>query len=412
MHRPSRRMAGLFLSHRRPLLGTDDIPTTSMNEPSVLARPSDFHGLPEHQPQDSANRIHSTVLADQWDPPQTRSGRVRQLGNTAVDDKPFGSSDLDDLGVDKPRYGKRLTGVDLENRKRQAEDRIRRGGWKADIVEMAIEFAQDHSWSDVDANNSPVRAFMRNLENLGELCDDMKVIRGFLDMNIHKFVAFHAMEKDFKVLSYFVHKANQRRGDRVLKYPWFRSFIREYQGGPRETEESLVQAYKDQVDEPQASGRRDQPARANNDGTIHVSLPTAPTTVATDASLADDVNNPSSDRRRVRRDNKGHRRKRQRIFDDPEDLHNNNLMKNIKTEPTEDDFIGFQDEGDEADASGAGMQGISDTGGADDGEEIIHHKRRTLKVLLHGMRDDGAEESEHVQVYVPRTSKGVTINFL
>ncbi|KAG6358510.1 hypothetical protein INS49_014394 [Diaporthe citri] len=394
-------MDGYFLNPRRRLFGTDNTPTIPMNPPSGQTRLSDLHGVPGHQPQDPAYRVRSTVLPDQWDPPQTRSGRVRQLGNGAVGDNPFGSSDTEDLGVDKPRNSKRVIGVDLENRRRQAEDRIRRGGWKVDIAEMAVEFAEAHSWNDSDANNYTVRAFMRDAENLGELCDDMKAIRGFLDMNIHKFIAFHAMEKDFKVLDYFIHKANQRRGDRVLKYPWFRSFIREYQGGPRQTEESLVQAYKSQVDEPQSSGHTDQPARENSDGTIHVSLPTEPATVATDASPARHVNNPSNERRLVRLDNKRHRTKRQRIFDDPKDLEDNNLMTNIKTEPTEDDFIGFQDEGDEA-----------DTGGADDGEEIIHTRRRTLKVLLHEMRDDGAEESDHVQVYVPRTSKGVTINFL
>ena len=48
----------------------------------------------------------------------------------------------------------------------------------------------------------------------------------------------------------------------------------------------------------------------------------------------------------------------------------------------------------------------------DDSRIKIHNKGRTLTVLFHGMRNDGAEELEHVQLYVPRTSKGVTINFL
>lgn len=383
-----------------------------MNLPSDQTSPSNFHGVLGHQPQASANRTRSTLLQDEWEAPQTRSGRVRQLGNAAVDDDPFGSSDTEGPGVDKPRNRKRVIGVDLENRKRQAEDRIRRGGWKVDIADMAIEFAWAHSWSDSGANNYTVRAFMRDAENLGELCSDMKAIRGFLDMNIHKFVAFHAMEKNFKVLDYFIHKANQRRADRVFKYPWFRSFIREYQGRPRETEESLVQVYKDQVDESQAWDHTDQPAAGNSDGTIHVSLPTASAPGAADASLAHGINNPNTQGRQVTLRNRGHGRKRQRIFDEPEDVENANLMKLVKTEPTEDDFIGFQDEGDEADTMEAGIQAFAGTGGLEDGEEIIHTQRRTLKVLFHEMRDDNAEETEHVQVYVPRTSKGVTINFL
>lgn len=312
----------------------------------------------------------------------------------------------EEMAVHKPRRDTRVTGLDLENRRRQARDRILRGGWKADIAEMAIECAESKAWSDSTANNYSVRAFVRDMERLGQQCTDIKVFRGFLDRNIHKFVAFHAMDKDFKVPGYLVSKANERRGDRALKHPWFRAFIREYQGSPSGADESLVQGYKDQADEPETGVGRSQPATTDPNGSIRVTITT------TSATSANTTNDPVVERDQVKLNNEGHGRKRNRVFDDSEDVEDYDLAKRIKTEPTEDDFFGSQYPGHETDTSTASIRDLAVRGAQDDGQEMIHNTRRTLTVMFHGMRDDDADESELVQVYVPRTAKGVTINLL
>lgn len=370
------------------------------------------------QSRSSANRIPSAVLPDQQTVPQTHPSFSRQSKRIADDDSEYGSPDQnespdeDELVAAKQRRNSRVLGVELEHRRRQAEDRIRQGGWKADLAEMAIEWAAAKSWFDEGSKNHSVRAFARDAESLGELCGDMKAIRGFLDRNIHKFIAFHAMEKDFKVPDYLVNKASQRRRDRRLKYPWLRSFIREYQGAPIGTHESLVQVYKDQGHEHHDRARTRGPAPTDHDGSILVSVSTTPSTAGTDASSAHQINDGRPDMHHVTLGNtRRGRKRRHQTFDDSQDLGNKDMMKRVKTMVTEGDFTGIQDTDCEADTGDAGMEGPDGTGGADDGEEVIRTSRRALKVVFDGTESDGAEASEHLQVYVPRTSKGVTINF-
>lgn len=420
MHRPSRRdfvrMFGYSPNHRRRLIDTANMPAAPPSLPGGQARSSASLGSPPSQYQDYADRIRPTALPGQRNVPQTRSGLARQPARGAADDSDYEMPDDDEDEVEqkvrKPARDMRLTGVDLETRRRQARGRILAGGWKPDIAEMAIECAESRLWTDTTGRNHIIREFAKDAANLGELCNDIKAIRGFLDANIHKFIAFHAMEKNFEVPSYVITKAKQRTGDRVLKYPWLRSFIREYQGLPSGMNESWVQGYKEHPDESQASVRTSQPAPTDNDGSIRVAIVTAPETVTLGSSFANDTKDSSPERHQLTRDNKRHSGKRRHVFDDSEDLENHDLTKRIKTEPTEDDFFGFHDQGHEADTSGAGMQDLVRTGGEDNSQEIIHNKRRTLTVMFHGMKDDDAKESEHVQVYVPRTAKGVTINLL
>lgn len=351
------------------------------------------------QSRSSANRIPSAVLPDQQTVPQTHPSFSRQSKRIADDDSEYGSPDQhespdeDELVAAKQRRNSRVLGVELEHRRRQAEDRIHQGGWKADLAEMAIEWAAAKSWFDEGSKNHSVRAFARDAESLGELCGDMKAIRGFLDRNIHKFIAFHAMEKDFKVPDYLVNKASQRRRDRRLRYPWLRSFIREYQGAPSDMHESLVQVYKDQVDEHHERSRTRQPAPPDFGGSIHVAVSTALSTAGTDASSVHQINDGRPDMHHVTLGSNKRRRKR------------------VKTMVTGDDFTGIQDTDYEADTGDAGMDGPGGAGGADGGEDVIRTSRRALKVIFDGTEDDNAEESEHLQVYVPRTSKSVTINF-
>lgn len=388
-----------------------------MNLPSGQTKPSNLLGAPRHQSQVSSNPLRSTALPDHRNVPQTQSAFPSQPASAAVDESEYviteeEEEDGEEMAVHKRRRDARVTGVSLVNRRRQAKDRILQGGWRADIAEMAIECAESRAWSDTTASNWSVRAFARDAEKLGELCTDMRAIRAFLDTNIHKFIAFHAMEKDFQVPRYLVYKANQRRGDRVLKYPWFRSFIREYQGSPSSANNSWVQRYKDQAGEPRASDRTSQPAPIDHEGSIRATITTAPATVAMDAPPANETNDPAAEWDQVTLNNEEHSRKRDRVFDDSEDLENFDLAKRIKTEPTEDDFFGSQYQGHKTETTGATIQGVAGTGEEDGGQEMIHNIRRTLTVMFHGMRDDDSEESEHVQVYVPRTAKGVTINLL
>lgn len=391
-------------------------PTELLSEQSASSR---FSGVPRHQPRTSASRNHSALLPDQHNAPQNNPSFTRQRQRIKDEDSEYGSPyeyespDEDELESTKPRRNSRVIGVDLENRRRQAEDRIRQGGWNADVAEMAIEWTEAKAWNDEDAKNFSLRAFARDVEGLGELCSDMNAIRGFLDDNIHKFIAFHAMQKDFKVPPYLVHKADQRRRDRRLRYPWLRSFIREYQGAPIGTHESLVQVYKDHVDEHHDSDRTPQPAPPDFGGSIHVAVPTAPTTAALDAAFAHEISDPHPDRRQMTVENNTRRRKRRhRTFDDDLDLRNNNMVKRVRTFENEYDFIDFQDTDYEVETGNAGMESLGGTGVADDGEEVIRTSRRALKVVFDETEDDDAEESEHLQVYVPRTSKGVTINFI
>lgn len=422
MHRPTVRKMNPRISDnfvgRRQIFASPTMPRTPTELLSDHTASSSLSSIPGHQSRSSANRIHSAVLPDQQTVPQTHPSFSRQSKRIADDDSEYGSPDQhespdkDELVAAKQRRNSRVLGVELEHRRRQAEDRIRQGGWKADLAEMAIEWAGSKSWFDEGSKNHSVRAFARDAESLGELCSDMKAIRGFLDKNIHKFIAFHAMEKDFKVPDYLVNKASQRRRDRRLKYPWLRSFIREYQGAPSAIHESLVQVYKEQVDEHHDRVRTLQSAPTDLDGSIHVAVPTAPTTVGTDASSAGQINDGRPDMFHVTLGNTRRRRKRRhQTFDDSQGLENSDMMKTATTFSDENDFIDMQDTNYEADTGDAGVKGPGGTGGANDGHEVIRTSRGALKVVFHGTEDDDVEESEHLQVYVPRTSKGVTINF-
>lgn len=417
-------MSEHLVGRRRHIFGSPTTPRTPTELPSDHTASSGFYGVPGHQSRSTANHIRSAVLPDQHNAPRTHRSSTRQPARITDDDNDsdygspyeYESPDEDELEAAKPRNISRLIGVDLEQRRRQAEDRIRQGGWKADVAEMAIEWTEAKAWNDEDAKNHSLRAFVRDVDGVGELCSDMKTIRGFLDDHIHKFIAFHAMQKEFKVPPYLVHKASQRRRDRRLKYPWLRSFIREYQGAPSGTHESLVQVYKDHVDEHHHSDRPPQPTAPDFGGSIHVAVPTAPTTAALDAAFAHEISDPHPDRRQMTLENNRHSRKRRhRIFDNHLDLRSNGMMKRVRTLATEDDFIGVQEPDYEANTGDAGVEGLGGTGatgGADNGAEVMHTARRTLKVIFHGTEDDDDEESEHVQVYVPRTAKGVTINLL
>lgn len=408
-----------FVGRRRQTFGSSTMPSTPKERLSDHTASSGFYGVQGHQSRSTADRIYPAVLPDQHNAPQTHTSFTRQSVTIKDEDSDYGSPyayespDEDELESTKPRRNPRVIGVDLENRRRQAEDRIRQGGWKADVAEMAIEWTQAKAWNDDDAKNFSLRAFVRNAESLGELCSDMKAIRGFLDDNIHKFIAFHAMQKDFKVPDYLVNKASQRRRDRCLKYPWLRSFIREYQGAPSGTHESLVQVYKDHVDEHHDSDRIPQPAAPDFGESIYVAVPTAPTTAALDSAFAHEISDPHPDMRQMTLENSTRRRKRRhRTFYDDLDLRNNKMTKTATTFSDEYDFIDMENTDYEADTGDAGVAGLGGTGGANDVEEVIHAGRRAVKVVFHATEDDEAEESEHVQVYVPRTAKGVTINLL
>lgn len=413
------RITDHFVGRRRHIFGS---PTTLRTPTELLSdhtASSGLYGGPGHQSRITANRIRSAVLPGEHNAPQSNPTFKGQPQRITDDDSDYGSPyeyespDEDELEAAKPRRNPRLIGVDLEQRRRQASDRIRQGGWKADVAEMAIEWTEAKAWNDEDAKNFSLRAFARDVEGLGELCSDMETIRGFLDDNIHKFIAFHAMQRDFKVPPYLVHKADQRRRDRRLKYPWLRSFIREYQGAPSGTHESLVQVYKDHVDEHHDSDRTPQPAPPDFGGSIHVAVPTAPTTAALDAAFAHEISDPHPDKRQMTPGNSRHSRKRRhRTFDNHLDLRSNGMMKRVRKSATEDDFIGIQHTDYEANTGDAGAEGLGGTGGEDDGVKVMHTVRRTVKVIFHGTEDDDDEESEHVQVYVPRMAKGVTINLL
>lgn len=285
-----------------------------------------------------------------------------------------------------------------------------------------------------------VSLFLRRAEGLGVQCSNMKKIRRVLDRDIHRFIAIHAMQKEFQVPKYLIRKANQRMGEDGFMYPWLRSFIREYRGLPRETEESLIQVYREQ----DAGDRGAEPARADHDGGTHIVTPaapepTAPETAATEPetpepdvpeasaqapapeapasnpSRARAVSEPNGEPRQLALANNERRRKRRRILHGHDNLNTNNPAKKVKTERVEDDLVELQDTGYEATTSGAGSQDAARAISSltYDIRGVPHAGKRTLTVFFHGMTTEGAEGMEsHVQVYVPRTSSGVTINFL
>lgn len=395
-------------SPHRQLIGMYNIPPTSLKLPDRQAEHPPFHEVLRQPFSDSTTGVYARQEQVNAFTAQTQSNVANPVARVPLDQN---SNRTAVQGRKTPQTHEsldRINGRELQNRRRLGEELISRGGWKPEIAELAIEYIQQGAWYDRPSKIWGVRCFVREAQGLGELCEDSKAIRAFLDRNIHKFIAFHAMSKDSEVPEYLVRKADQRRGDWVLKYPWLRSFIREYQGRGRSTAESLVQAYKDQGD---GIAANDHTKQAIDVGQGEYSGNKA-TPVPDASGMSASCGHEDSETYRVTLDHSEYGRKRQRGPDRTDDLETDDLIKRVKREPTEDDVIRSRDR-----TQGAGTCEI-DTGDGNEceGNEgkgmMIHAKGRTLTVLFHGMMSHGGQDSDHVQVYVPRTSKGVTINFL
>ncbi|KAI3400392.1 hypothetical protein diail_3409 [Diaporthe ilicicola] len=301
----------------------------------------------------------------------------------------------DGVETTKVRHNTRLQGPKLEDRRKQARDRINSAGWTSSVGEMAIDFAEARAWDDRPGSVQSVKNFVREIEALGDNCTDVSAIRDFLDRNIHKFIAMNAMEKDFNIPKSLILKASERRTDRSLKYPWFRSFLDEYLGQTNPAD-SMIDIYRSQ------SGGifdTDLPNQAYHvkeeyDGSLQVALPRNSATALASSSYSDE-------RFKGAQTSNTYSNKRQKTGNQTGDLD-----AFVKQEPTGDDFT---------EATGEGKKDVphmTGTGQINDARPKGDIRNRTLTVLFHGMRDADIEESEHVQVYVPRNSKGVTINFL
>lgn len=399
-------------SPHRQLIGMSDIPRTSMQLPDGQDERSQFLSVLRHPLFDPTTNVNARGQQVNAAMAQTQSNIGDHAARVPVNENSNGKTKKGRMAPRTFEASDRINGRELQNRRRLGEDRIRRGGWKPEIAELAIQYIQRGAWYDGASKIWGVRCFVREAQDLGEQCKDSKAIRGFLDRNIYKFIAFHAMNKDGQVPDYLVRKADQRTGDWVLKYPWLRSFIREYQGQARSTVESLVQVYKDQGDAVAASDHTDQAVNVDQDRNSGREMAPVPESVGMSASCGHEDDETCS----VTLDHGGYSRKRQRGSDETDYLEMNDLIKRVKRESTEDEVIGSRESTQEA-----GTCEI-DTGDENEfkesewewneGKGMIHAKGRSLTVLFHGMMSRDAEESEHVQVYVPRTSKGVTINFL
>lgn len=391
--------------HKNPdrhLVGMYNIPPTPMQLPGGQTERSEFLGVLRHPFLDSNTRVGATRQQVSAAMAQSHPHVPNHVSRVPVGEKSNGKTENGERTPQVYESPDRINGRELQNRRRLGEDLISRGGWRPEIAELAIEYIQRGAWYDRPSKIWGVRCFVREAEDLGELCEDWKAIRGFLDRNIHRFIAFHAMNKDFQVPSYLVRKADQRTGGWALKYPWLRSFIREYQGQARSTAESLVQAYKDQGGVIAANDHTNQAADVDQDGNSGKAMTPVPDAVDMSASCGQEENGTCP----VTPEHSGHGKKRQRGMDSIHDLEINDLIKRVKRESTEEEVLGSRDRTQEASTREI------DTGEWNEGKEIIHAKGRSLTVLFHGMTSHGGQESEHVQVYVPRTSKGVTINFL
>lgn len=381
-----------------------NISATPTQVPGGQAVCSEFLGVLRHPLLDSTTTgLYSKRQQVNALMAQTQSNVTNHVARVPVDGNSYGKAQKGKTTTPQiHECPDRISGRALQDRRRLGEDRISRGGWKPEIAELAIDYIHRVAWYDRPSKIWGVRCFVRDAENLGERCEDSKAIRAFLDRNIHKFIAFHAMNKDFQVPDYLVRKADQRRGDWVLKYPWLRSFIREYQGQARSTVDSLVQIHKDQSGTITANDRTSQATYVDQGGNSGKEMTPVSEAVGMSASRShEDI-----ETRPVTPNHSGESRKRQRRVDSIDDLESNDLIKRVKRESTEDEVIESRERTQEADACELGIcEG-------NEGKAIIHAKGRNLTVLFHGMTSHGGQESEHVQVYVPRTSKGVTINFL
>lgn len=394
-------------NHRRQLIGIDNITTTPMEPTSDDMGNSSFQGLLRHGFHGSNIGAHARQQQDYLILAQNGP----YIANRAVKDVVDGNSHIDNGvgGIVSQRQRditRQLVGQALEDRRRLARDRIIRGGWKAHIASMAIGYIEQIAWKDLPSSMTCVQNFVKKVQELGEFFNDLKAIRCFLDRNIHKFITFHAMEKDFRVPDYFVRKASQTGPDGDLKYLWFRLFIREYQGRGITTSESLVQPYRAQGDEVTAGGFTSGARQIDQGGISGGTTATSRATTALSYSPGQDIKIPTIETSRISVDASDHTKKRKRAFDDAEEPDTGVLTTKVKKESTEDGFAEIL--GNRCDDGIA----MVDIGAENTGEDRRQAKKRTLTVLFHGMRSDDAEESEHVQVYVPHTAKGVTINFL
>jgi len=298
---------------------------------------------------------------------------------------------------------RQLVGQALEDRRRSARDRIRRSGWTADMAEMVIRYVEQIAWKDTPSKMSCVQKFIRSAEELGEFCTDLKAIRCFLNKSIHKLIAFHAMDKDFNVPHCIVRRANQTAADGTFKYLWFRLWIQEYQNLDKTPAAFWVEPYRAQGEEVTTGGFTSGPGRIHQADTRGGTTATLPATTALGSSLGQNINMPTMETSQISVDLSDHMRKRKRAPDDVEELDTDVLATEVKRESTEDVLGNDYDDGVIS----------ADTEEAEDGDDKREAGRRSLTVLFHGMRgDDAKESSEHVQVYVPRTARGVTINFL
>jgi hypothetical protein len=297
---------------------------------------------------------------------------------------------------------RQLVGQALEDRRRSARDRIRRSGWVSDTAEMAIRYVEQVAWKDTPSKMSCVQHFIRSAEELGEFCTDLKAIRCFLNKSIHKLITFHAMDKDFHVPHCIVRRANQTAADGDFKYLWFRLWIQEYQNLDKTPAAFWVEPYRAQGEEVTTGGFNSGPGRIHQGDTSVGRSATSPATTALSSSLGQNINIPRIETSQISVDHSDHMRKRKRAPDDVEELDTDVLTTEVKRESTEDVLGNDYDDG----------TASAHTEEAEDGEDKREARKRTLTVLFHGMRGDDAKESEHVQVYVPRTAKGVTINFL
>ncbi|KAI7774363.1 hypothetical protein LA080_008837 [Diaporthe eres] len=389
-----------------------NIPPTALKLPDGQAEHSPFHGVLRQPFSDSTTGVYARQKQVNAFMAQTKSNVANHVARVPLDQRSNQKAVQGRKTSQTYECPDRLNGRELQNRRRLGEDRISCGGWKPEIAELAIEYIQQGAWYERASKIWGVRCFVREAEGLGELCQDSEAIRRFLNRNIHKFIAFHAMSKDFEVPDYLVRKADQRRGDWVLKYPWLRSFIREYQGRARSTAESLVQAYKDQGDGIAANDHTIQAidvGQGEDSGKKATPVPDA-------AGMSASCGHEDIETCCATPDRSVYSRKRQRGPDRTDDLETDDLIKRVKRESTEDEVIRSRDRTQEAGTCevdmGDGNECKANECEWDEGKGMIHAKGRSLTVLFHGMRSHGGQESDHVQVYVPRTSKGVTINFL
>lgn len=261
---------------------------------------------------------------------------------------------------------KQLVGQALADRRSLARDRILRGGWTTRVTEAAVELTANMVWKEISSYMTCIQEFCHKFAGLGDFCVDLEAIGSFLDAQLHKLIAFRAMEKDFQIPGSIIRKADQKNDDGVFKYAWFRSVLQELQGVDTGAAAIWLQPYRADGEQTTTGDCDSRPVRVNQ-------------VVG-----------------------------RKRARDSLEEVDMNISPTKIKVESIED--ISPDRYSPREHPRGTTSTAVEDN----HGESETQVDRRTLTVLFHGMGTgrDGAKESEHVQVYVPRTARGVTINFL